>query len=113
MHGCLTKRHLLQALSEPYCYTRGNKEGLPHSPCLYERQQCSGGRAGNNAAGGVQVRRTTVADVQRRLLQEGNAMVSAHHSASRRSSEAAKHIALLHIIQARHHWVSAFPTSAS
>lgn len=46
-----------------------------------------------------QVRRTTVSDVQRRLLQEGNAMVSAHHSAGRRSAEAAKHIALLHIIQ--------------
>ncbi len=45
------------------------------------------------------VRRTTVLDVQRRLLQERNAMVSAHATGGRRSAEQAKHIALLHIIQ--------------
>lgn len=38
-------------------------------------------------------------DVQRRLLQERNAMVSAHAAGSRRSQEQGKHIALLHIIQ--------------
>lgn len=102
----LPRCHLLQAAYTP----------LPHP------QQCAGalGRlppatplrgipqtpaAAGNIGGGVtaeplpQVRRTTVSDVQRRLLQESNAMVSAHSSAGRRSSEAAKHIALLHIIQ--------------
>ena len=47
------------------------------------------------------VRRTTVLDVQRRLLQERNTMVSAHAAGSRRSAEQGKHIALLHLIQAR------------
>jgi hypothetical protein len=45
------------------------------------------------------VRRTTVLDVQRRLLQERNAMVSAHAVGARRSAEQGKHIALLHLIQ--------------
>lgn len=79
----------------------------PPSPVAGAQQQPSTPAAGlvaaDAAAGGLapqqRVRRTTVLDVQRRLLQERNAMVSAHAAGSRRSQEQGKHIALLHIIQ--------------
>ena len=45
-------------------------------------------------------------DVQRRLLQERNAMVSAPSAtaAGRKAAEAARHISLMHIIQVAPVW---------
>lgn len=102
----LPRCHLLQAAYTPLPQPQQSASalgGLPPPTPLRNIPQTPAA-AGHIGAGVMaeplpQVRRTTVSDVQRRLLQESNAMVSAHGSASRRSIEAAKHIALLHIIQ--------------
>lgn len=60
------------------------------------------------AAAGNAVRKTTVLDVMRRLLQPKNIMVSAHVRS--KEFDKSKYISILNIIQARHRSESRSPT---